>query len=171
MTRKHIILKIIAFAILACDIEIALAAEETKIKYDTPENRAMLGLNGDWIPDSENNMRHWMLVHETQKAARQADEEYKAGNYQAALDLLTRVGDSSAGPVQLYYEVKAKCLAQLKNEQGAILAAERADDQTRREVYQLLGLQVAAASPLNGLKFSPQIACTSRVAYDSWQKG
>ena len=40
-------------------------------------------------------------------------------------------------------------MAQLKQEQGALAAVENTDDQTRREVYQLLGLQVARMSFLN----------------------
>jgi len=139
------------FVVLAIHIQTSLADEETKIKYDTPKNRAALGLNEDWMPDSENNMQRALRLTEIQKIARQADSEYEVGNYQDALDLLKGVEDSQVGPVRLYYQVKAKCLAHLKQEQGAIAAAEQADDQTRREVYQLLGLRVASASPINGL--------------------
>jgi hypothetical protein len=94
MTRKHIILKLIVFVVLASDPQIALAVDETKTKYDTLENRAALGLNQDWIPDSENCMRLWMHGTEVQKIALRADAALKAGNYQIALDLLKSIGDS-----------------------------------------------------------------------------
>ena len=151
MTRKHFILKLIISIVLASDIQIALAADVTTTKYDTPENRASLGLNEDWIPDSENYMRQWIHAAEIQKVVLKADAAYKAGNYRAALKFLKSVGDSPVGNARLYYQVKAKCLAHLKQEQGALAAVENTDDLTRREVYRLLGLQVARMSPSNGL--------------------
>ena len=94
---RHSVLKLIISVILASDIQITLAADETKTKYDTPENRASLGLNEDWIPDSENYMRQWMHAAEIQKVVLKADAAYKAGNYRAALKLLKSVGDSPIG--------------------------------------------------------------------------
>ncbi len=85
LIRKHSILNFIISVVLASDIQIALAADETTTKYDTPENRASLGLNEDWIPDSENYMRHWVSAAEIQKVLLKADAAYKAGNYRAAL--------------------------------------------------------------------------------------